>query len=47
MNDKIHMALIYGSLREGRCCDTVANRAAAQIAWRDTRLAAPHEQVTA
>ncbi len=32
MNQKINLALIYGSTREGRLCDKVAKWAAAQIA---------------
>lgn len=35
MNDKINIALIYGSAREGRFCDTVANWAVAGITARD------------
>ncbi len=31
MNDKVRVALIYGSIRPGRLCDTVAEWAAAQI----------------
>lgn len=34
MSDKIKIALIYGSTREGRFCDTIASWAAAQIAER-------------
>lgn len=32
MDEKINLALIYGSARQGRFCDTVANWAAAEIA---------------
>ena len=32
MNDKIRVALIYGSARKGRFCDKVAGWAAEQIA---------------
>lgn len=35
MDDKIRVAMIYGSTREGRFCDTVAKWAATQIADRD------------
>ena len=31
MNEKINVALIYGSIREGRYCDVVANWACAQV----------------
>ena len=31
MNSQIHVALVYGSTREGRFCDTVANWAAERI----------------
>lgn len=31
MNSRIHVALVYGSTREGRFCDTVANWAAERI----------------
>ncbi|MGH8501135.1 MAG: NADPH-dependent FMN reductase [Gammaproteobacteria bacterium] len=34
MNGKINVALIYGSTREGRFCDTVASWAGTQIASR-------------
>ena len=35
MNDKLRLAMIYGSTREGRFCDTVADWTAAQIARCD------------
>jgi NAD(P)H-dependent FMN reductase len=31
VNSRIHVALVYGSTREGRFCDTVANWAAERI----------------
>lgn len=34
MHETIHIALIYGSVREGRFCDTVASWAAGRIADR-------------
>ena len=34
MSDKINVALIYGSTREGRFCDTVAGWAEREIAGR-------------
>jgi len=34
MHNKINLALIYGSTREGRFCDTVADWAAAEITGR-------------
>jgi NAD(P)H-dependent FMN reductase len=34
MSSRIRVALIYGSTREGRFCDTVADWAATQIASR-------------
>ncbi len=35
MNEKINVALIYGSIREGRYCDIVAKWACSQIRARD------------
>lgn len=34
MNDKIKVALIYGSAREGRFCDTIVNWAVSEISGR-------------
>ena len=34
MSDPLHLALLYGSTREGRFCDTVANWLRAQLALR-------------